>query len=174
MQILSKKTAVILVTALLMLSMTLSLFPKTSGQLTNPAGTVQTSYSYVKVGPNPIGVGQLATIVMFVAQPTATSESVRNWTVVITNPSGAKTTLGPFTSDATGGTDTTFTPNVTGNWTIQAFVGRQVLVNGVIWTASSSNVETLVVQSAPVTLGYYPITALPTSWWQTPINAENV
>ena len=174
MKILTKKTAVILLTMILMISMAASLSPKTLGQLTNPPGTVQTSYSYVKVGPNPIGVGQLATIIMFVAQPTLTSENVKGWTVVVTDPTGTQTTLGPFTSDATGGTDTTYTPTKVGNYTFQGFVAQQLLSNNVTWAASQTNVDTLVVQSAPVTLSNYPITPLPTSWWETPITAENV
>ncbi|MGD0450726.1 MAG: PQQ-binding-like beta-propeller repeat protein [Candidatus Bathyarchaeia archaeon] len=174
MKILTKKTAVILLATILMISMTTSLLPKTLGQLTNPAGTVQTSYPYVRVGPNPIGVGQTATIIMFVAQPTLTSEPVTGWTVVVTDPNGVKTTLGPFVSDATGGTDTLFTPSIVGNYTFQGFVARQVLSDGTIWAAGTSNVDTLVVQSAPVSLSNYPITPLPTSWWQTPVTAENV
>ncbi len=85
MKILTKKIAVILATTFLMISMITALSPAL-GQLNNPSGTVQTSYPYVRVGPNPIGVGQIATIIMFVAQPTLTSENVKNWTVVVTDP----------------------------------------------------------------------------------------
>ena len=115
-----------------------------------------------------------ATIIMFVAQPTLTSENVKNWTVIVTDPTGHSTTLGPFVSDATGGTDTLFTPTQAGNYTFQGFVGQQTLYNGVIWSAGTSNIDTLVVQSTPITQSSYPVTPLPTSWWQTPVTAENV
>jgi hypothetical protein len=175
MKILNNKTVVILATMLLILSMSISLFPSTLAQIiTNGKGTVQTSYPYIQVGPNPIGVGQTATIIMFVANPPVTSEDVKNWTLTVTTPSGVTSTLGPFVSDETGGTDTTYVPETIGNYTFQGFVAQQVLVDGVTWTAGQSSKVTLVVQSAPVTLGYYPVTALPTSWWQTPVTAENV
>ncbi len=151
-----------------------ALFPNLNGQLTNPPGTVQTSYPFVRAGPNPIGVGQTVTIIMFVGQPTLTSENVQDWTLVITKPDGTNQTLGPFTSDTTGGTFTTYVPETTGNYTIQGFVAQQTLSNGVIWSAGISPPDTLVVQSEPVTLSNYPITPLPTEWWQTPVTAENV
>ena len=50
----TKQIAVILATIVLMISMSTSL---AHAQLANPAGTIQTSYPYVKVGPNPIGDG---------------------------------------------------------------------------------------------------------------------
>ena len=37
---------------------------------------------------------------------------------------------------------------------------------------STSNVATLIVQQAPV--GGIPTTPLPNSWWQTPVNSNNV
>jgi outer membrane protein assembly factor BamB len=173
------KAAAIAITMLLTLSLAASaLLPRALGQLPHPDGTVQTSYAYLKVGPNPIGVGQEATIIMFVAQPTLTSEFVQNWTVVITDPNGHKETKANLVSDATGGTFTTFTPTVTGNYTIQGFIAEQELhgFGGAtyIFAASSTPVETLVVQEEAVTLSGYPITPLPTQWWQTPVSAENV
>ena len=171
MKTLTKKTFVVLVAVFLMISMMTAI---SHAQLSNPAGTIQTSYPFVRVGPNPIGVGQQATIIMFVGQPTLTSEDVKGWTVKVTDPNGVVTTLGPFVSDTTGGTDTLFTPSVVGNYTFQGFVAQQTLSNGVIFSAGTTNVDTLVVQSTPITQSSYPITPLPTSWWQTPITAENV
>jgi outer membrane protein assembly factor BamB len=173
------KTAAIAIAMLLLLSLAASaLLSGTLGQLPHPDGTVQDSYSYLKVGPNPIGQGQEVTIIMFVAQPTLTSEFVTGWTVKVTTPSGHESTLGPFTSDATGGTFTTYTPTETGNYTFQGFIAEQEL-NGpggatYIFAASETPVETLMVQEEPVTLSGYPITPLPTQWWQTPVTAENV
>ena len=39
---------------------------------------------------------------------------------------------------------------------------------------STSPTITLIVQQEPVTRSSYPITPLPTSWWETPVNAENI
>jgi len=102
MKMLKGKTAAILVSTLLMLSMMTVLLPRTSGQIVQKAGTPQVSYPYVIVGPNPVGVGQTATVIMFVANPpvtagfVGTSQNVQNWTVVVTTPTGAQTTLRPY------------------------------------------------------------------------------
>ena len=39
---------------------------------------------------------------------------------------------------------------------------------------SQSNVFTLVVQQEPITQTSYPITPLPTKYWETPVSAQNV
>ncbi|MCW4048088.1 MAG: hypothetical protein NWE99_11110, partial [Candidatus Bathyarchaeota archaeon] len=139
-----------------------------------PAGSTVPSYAFLNIAPNPAGVGQTVTLNMFLASPLLTSEPAVNFTIVETTPSGTTTTLGPFTSDTTGGTYTTIIPDRVGNYTFQFFYGGQTLYNGIITAPSHTDVQTLVVQEEPIPLSYYPITPLPTSWWQTPVTAENV
>jgi hypothetical protein len=153
----------------------LTLSPETLGvPVQPPAGSTVPSYAQLNVAPNPAGVGQTVTVNMYLLVPLLTSESAVNMTVVQKDPDGVTKTLGPFTSDATGGTYTTMVPDKTGEWTFQFFYGGQTMVNDVIELPSQSDVVTLVVQEEPIPRSAYPITPLPTEWWQTPITAENV
>ncbi|HMK95186.1 MAG TPA: hypothetical protein VK536_07275 [Candidatus Limnocylindrales bacterium] len=133
------------------------------------------TYSYVNVAPNPCGVGQTVTINFWLSVPLVDIEDAVNITVVVTGPSGT-TTLGPFRSDLTGGSFTTYTPTAVGNYTFQMIYGGQRMTVfpyiGDLNAPSVSAVQTLIVQSTPAT--GFPTTPLPTSWWQTPVNAENV
>ena len=101
----------------------------------------------------------------------------------VAKPDGTTETLGPFTSDDTGGTSTRYTPTQTGTYTFQMTYGGQTLVGtptgnsnpayiGDYSQPATSNIATLTVQQEPV--GGLPFTPLPTSYWQTPINALNV
>jgi len=105
----------------LMLTMTIAMvaFPTVQAQ-TLP------SFLLINVAPNPIGVGQAAEVNAFLSKPPITAslggtgDMYTGITVEVTKPDGTKQTLGPFTSDATGGTYTTFTPNAVGNYTFKA------------------------------------------------------
>ena len=50
-------------------------------------------------------------------------------TVVVTHPDGTKETLGPFSSDATGGSHTTYTPSVIGNYSFQFVFGGDTITD---------------------------------------------
>jgi hypothetical protein len=172
------KIVTILIAAFLMISMMASLvLVPVKGQfaeITPPAGSTVQSYAFLNIAPNPAGVGQTVTLDMFLASPLLTSEGATNMTIVETTPSGTTITLGPFTSDATGGTYTTIVPQTTGKYTFQFFYGGQKMLDGLYEGPSQTTVQTLVVQQTPIPLSSYPITALPTSWWQSPVTAENV
>ncbi len=69
-----------------------------------------TTYLHVWVSPNPVGVGQTAYISLFFTKPLPPSYGVawgggvyHNLTLVITDPDGNRQTLGPYTTDTTGG-----------------------------------------------------------------------
>ncbi len=104
----------------LMLTMTLAIvaFPAVQAQ-TIP------SFLLLNVAPDPIGVGQNVEVNAFLSKPPITAslggtgDMYTGITVEVTKPDGTKQTLGPFTSDATGGTYTTFTPNVVGNYSFK-------------------------------------------------------
>ena len=120
------------------------------------------------------------TINFFLATPLETAgEFAVNMTVIETKPDGTSLTLGPFTSDATGGTFATIVPDKIGNYTFQFKYGGQTLqgsgpYNGLINNPSESKIVTLVVQQEPTSRSSYPITPLPNNWWETPVSAENV
>jgi hypothetical protein len=185
----SKKVIAILIAAFLSISMISSmvLMPNTFAH--TPGWNIPT-YSFIVVSPNPIGVGQTVNVNFWVnlPPPTASAQYGDRWnnmTVVVTYPDGTKQTLGPFTSDATGGTFTTFTPNTVGNYTFQMFFGGQTLTGsnpapgsfptnpniGDYYQPSSSNVYSLTVQEEQI--GYAQAASLPTSYWERPIYGEN-
>jgi outer membrane protein assembly factor BamB len=104
-------------------------------------------------------------------------------TVTVTRPDGKTETLGPFRTDATGGTGTVYVPTMAGNYTLQTHFPQQVIPpgggasffyapipDGTIMLASDSDKLTLVVTEEPVT--YYPGHVLPTEYWTRPIDAQ--
>jgi PQQ-like domain len=147
------------------------------------------TYSFISVSPNPIGVGQQVAVNFFVniPPPTASAQYGDRWgnmTVKVTKPDGTTQTLGPFTSDATGGTYTTFTPTTTGIYNFQMFFGGQVLAGanlppgtppsdwvGDYFMPSQSGVYPLTVQEEQITAP--PAVPLPTQYWTRPIYGEN-
>ena len=74
-------------------SLNSTLFQDAKAQTSN---TIET-FAFINVSPNPCGVGQQVTVNFWLAVPIADSELAKNMTVVVTNPAGTNTTLGPFT-----------------------------------------------------------------------------
>jgi hypothetical protein len=172
MNIAKNKALAIAIATFFVLSMTAStvLIQNASALMNFP------TLSYINVAPNPVGIGQSVTVNFWLAVPVESIQDAINMTVVVTPPSGTSTTLGPFTSDLTGGTNTHYTPTTVGNYSFEFFYGGQYLTApgyvGDYEEPSHSIVATLVVQSTPVS--GVPSTPLPTTWWQTPVNSENV
>ena len=127
---------------------------------------------------------------MWLGQPPPTANGPygdrwQNITLKVTFPDGTTKTLGPFTSDDTGGTYTPFTPSHSRHlhfpdnlWRTDISrqqpccgtnqpIHRRLLCNQV-----TSSPATLTVQQEPV--GGVSVAPLPTNYWQTPINAMNV
>ena len=145
------------------------------------------TYAYCSVAPNPAGLGQLVTIGMWIQipPPTASGTNGDRWhgfKVTITDPEGTKTTLGPFTSDATGGTWTSFTPNKLGNYTFVVEYPGEVLkgenrasqTNPYIndtFKGSVSPPAYLTVRDEAIP--QLPMATLPNSYWTRPIQAYN-
>jgi hypothetical protein len=172
------KIATIVLSMLMIISIGFSITqPNASAHI--PAYQIPT-LSFINVAPDPIGIGQQVTVDFWLAVPTQTSERATGMTVIETDPTGHQTTLGPFTSDITGGTTTIVTPDQVGTYTFQMFYAGQNLTVGAPATSyagdvllpSQSLVVNLTVQTNPIT--GIPFTPLPTSWWQTPISGENV
>jgi outer membrane protein assembly factor BamB len=184
------KTIAITIALFLTFSMATSMILVPTANAHTPAWNIPT-YSYCSVSPNPIGVGQSARVNFWVDMPppTASSQYGDRWmgmTVKVTLPDGTTTTLGPFTSDDTGGTHTTYTPTVVGNYTFQmSFPGQTLAGNnlqpgttaayypniGDYYKPSISNVFTITVQQEPISSP--PAVPLPTNYWTRPIYGEN-
>ena len=175
------KNALILLSMFLMLSMAASTaLSPTLAQVIPAPGTVIPTYAHMNVFPNPVGVGQQITLGIFLATPMETSLIAHNFTVQVVPPTGANVTLGPYTSDTTGGTVAYYTPDQVGNYTFQFFYGGEKLGNATSGYASLVNAPsisapvTITVQQEPVSQQIsFPFTPLPTQWWQTPVSAEN-
>ena len=95
-------------------------------------------YLKVYAEPNPVGVGQVVYISLFFTKPIPIVGSsgggslYTGLTVNLVKPDGTNTTLGPYTSDTTGGVGgIEFTPEATGNYTVQAFYKGQS-ISGVV------------------------------------------
>jgi hypothetical protein len=176
----------ILFLAILSISTTsMTLLPTANAH--TPAWSLKT-YMFVSVAPEPIGVGQQVYVNFWLNLPPPTAnvqygDRWTNMTVVVTRPDGTKETLGPFTSDDTGGTSTRYTPTQTGNYTFQSFFGGQILAGtnlspgttnafiGDYYEPSESIKFTLTVQEEPIS--YAPIIPLPTEYWTRPIYGQN-
>jgi hypothetical protein len=150
-----------------------------------------TTYAYVNVAPNPAGVGQTVNIGMWINNPPPDASRTygdrwQNFKVTVTKPDGTTETLGPFTSDDTGGTHTDFTPTTAGNYSFFfSFPGQTLAGNNLDPTSAgaaaypnigdyyepSNATTTLTVQQTIVPP--VPQNPLPTTYWTRPIESVN-
>jgi len=147
------------------------------------------TWVYAVITPNPVGVGQRFTMVLFNPQvPLGASEGndVRyQYHVIVTKPDGSTVRLpssGTFVSDSTGTTFCDYTPDVTGNYSVMVvfedlywrWSDSSTLRNYYGVTLLSSNrTYTVTVQEDPVyptAVTHYP---LPTEYWSRPIEGQN-
>ncbi len=149
--------------------------------------------AFVNVAPDIVGVGQSVNVGFWLNEPppTASGPYGDRWngmTIKVIHPDKTTETLGPFSSDDTGGTHVSYTPSAVGTYTFQLSYPGQNLTGtnppaagyaaiikayiGSYYLPATSAIETLTVQQEPVS--YIPFTPLPTNYWQTPVNAMNV
>src|SRR3972149_3055372 len=95
----------------------------------DPVQTVPT-FAYIAIAPDPVGVNQAVLLVMWVSPnpPTAAGLGGDRWrdmTVKVTDPNGGIENLGPFTSDPTGSTFASYTPDTVGTYKFEfSFPGQ--------------------------------------------------
>lgn len=196
MQITRNKTAAIAIVILLTLSMSASMTLMPIANAHTPPKTYQT-YSYIALSPNPAGVGQNVLVVFWTSPnpPTATGlagDRWRNMKITVTKPDGTTEILGPFYSDPTGSTYTTYAPNQLGEYKFFFEYPGQVLsltgptgltanmpdlvIRGTDQFANdtflgSNATAYLTVQEEPA--AKIPDSPLPISYWTRPIEGEN-
>ncbi len=196
MQNLKNKSLTILVAAILVISIgaSVALIPNASAH--TPPQQI-TLFPNINVGPDPAGLGQSVTIAFWLNEPPLTASGPYGdrfgpFTINVIKPDGTNDTLGPFISDDTGGTSAHYTPATIGTYKFQMVFPGMTMTGyannpiGAVPTSSLTNtaylndtilpaispVATLTVQQNPVP--QIPAAPLPTSYWQTPINAMNV
>jgi outer membrane protein assembly factor BamB len=144
------------------------------------------SFLNVSLAPNPVGIGQTVYVSLFMDKPIPPpgpypppgvmiggASLYTGLTIQIVPPSGTNVTLGPYTTDMTGGVGgITFTPTATGNYTFQGFYAGQAIVNSNYYIDPTCSAPvTLTVQQAAIPP--IPTVPLPTSYWTRPIYASN-
>lgn len=180
----AKITATFVLILMLTIPVSLAALPLTSA---DDAIEVPT-FLELNVAPNPIGIEQTATINVFMSKPPLTAglggsgTMYQDITIEVTKPDGKTETLGPYTSDSTGGTWDTFVPAQTGNYTFKAFYPEQHVEESstdlfgntnfynLTYLESESQTVTLTVQTEPISGTFTP---LPTEYWTRPIYATN-
>jgi outer membrane protein assembly factor BamB len=148
--------------------------PATNAQEPIKAAT----FAYINAIPNLVGVGEYTLIHYGVTIPTAWPQT--GWTgitVEIVGPDNQTQTLGPLTTDLTGGGGVTFAPSMVGTYLIRTHFPEQVATqdtagfpNGTIIGAAVSSWFELTVQQEP--RQNYPGTPLPEEYWSRPIDGQ--
>jgi hypothetical protein len=142
------------------------------------------TYAMMAVSPNPVGVGQEVTVIMWINPVNPTTSGVsggrwENYEVEVTKPDESTETLGPFTADPAAFAWCLYTPEQQGTYTLKfIFPGQHVTGMGAIipipidkYYEASSFTTTLTVQKEPITAS--PQTPLPDYYWTRPIDAQN-
>ena len=147
---------------------------------TATAQNTQTTYPFLGVVPNPVGVNQVVLFHVGIFQQLSSAQM--GWTdmsITIERPDGQTDTITGIKTDSTGGTGKTYTPTMTGSYICKAHFPEQVIeagktapgiAMGTIMLASESAEVELVVQADPIP--YYPDSPLPQEYWTRPIDAQ--
>jgi outer membrane protein assembly factor BamB len=145
---------------------------------TATAASFKETYPFIQPMDNPIGVGQQVLLYFGITDPVAwPMTGYTGLTVTVTKPDGKVETLGPFSTDTTGGTGANYVPTMTGTYYFEVHFPEQVLTTlsqtvpaGTVMRASDSAKVPLNVTQQPIP--YYPSMPLPTEYWSRPINDQ--
>jgi len=177
-----------------MIAMVTSLIAVPLANAHDPPWTIST-YAYIVVSPNPVGVGQTAYVNFWLDKVPPTSIGSwgmmwHNFKVNVTDPDGQTKDLGTFDSDSPGGAWTKFVPDKVGTYTFHfSFPGQVVQLENpypydlpyLTWITyeyindtftGSSATTTLTVQEEQIESAYPP-NPLPTDYWTRPISSMN-
>ncbi len=142
------------------------------------------TYPLIDVLPNPTGVGQ-SVLVRFgiLQQAGAVLQGWTGVTVTVVKPDNTTETLGPFTTDSTGSSITSYTPTQVGTYkfttnfpeqtvptTFFSYEANVLILEGTVLQASTSDAFSLTVTSEPRAIR--PGEPLPTEYWTRPIDSQ--
>jgi hypothetical protein len=172
------KTIVAVIVMITMMALPIMALPSNA-----QTALTQKSYAIIDAIPNPIGVGEQTLLKYGVLQPLGSADE--GWTgitITVLKPDGTTVTLGPFTTDSTGSSFTTFTPDQVGTYKLttnfpdnivpSTFFDLQrggLILEGTKELAATATID-LVVQQTP--LPNYPDQPLPTQYWSRPIDPQ--
>lgn len=186
-----KSKTTIAIALFLMFAMAFSFIALPAANAHDPPWNIPT-FAYINAAPNPIGIGQTASIVMWLDKipdgaTMGNDRKFHDYKLTITAPDNTiETKTFAVVSDPTSSQFTQFTPNQIGTYTIKfEFPGQTYTWTDPIPTwfgllpsdyindtyLASSATTTLTVQEEPIaTIPQYP---LPTEYWSRPIEGQN-
>ena len=175
----NSKTAIAI--AILVFAMAFSLFALPTNAQTPKLRT----YPFVDAISNPSGVGEEVLIRVGILQQTPNvAYGYTGLTVTVVKPDGTSQTLGPVTTDSTGGSYVMYTPSTAGTykltghfpeqiWTFGNFMSFEsgaMILNNTVMEASNSETIDLVIHQEPTQ--FYPGHPLPAEYWTRPIDPQ--
>ena len=170
----TKITAMILVLVFAISAIAVAVPPATAQE-------TQTTYPFLGVVPNPVGVNQWILLhVGIFQQLSSVKMGWQDLYITIEKPDGTTDTISGINTDSTGGTGRTYMPTETGTYYLTAHFPEQVITEGVneapgiaigtvMLASESATVELQVTSEATQ---YYPGHSLPTEYWTRPIDAQ--
>jgi len=171
----------IIITTILLLTIAIPLFNAPTANAHSPAWDIP-SFAYLVATPNPVGLGDRVSIVMWVDTPlpsTAVGNDIRriDYTMTITKPDGkTESKHWDIISDTTGIQNYFYTPDQVGNYTVKFDYGGQTYTwsgtyqNDVFRSVSKQISFTVQQEALPQPILSYP---LPTEYWTRPIEGQN-
>jgi hypothetical protein len=187
MKITKNKTAAILIAIFLTASVVASTMLIPNANAHTPAWNIPT-FAFINAVPDPVGVGQKVSIIMWLTDTFDTSSAVtndyrfHNYNLKITKPDGTtETHIFDVVIDTTSSQFYPYTPDQVGNYTFtftfpgQAFntysyPATSALVNDTYLPSSASTTLTVQQEQLPAPITSYP---LPSNYWSRPIYGEN-
>jgi len=187
LQISKNKTKSIAIAILLIVSMGASSLLIPAANAHTPSWDIPT-FAYINVAPNPVGVGQQVSVLMWLDKTFDPSIALtndyrfHNYNLTITKPDGStETKIFDVVKDTTSSQFYAYTPASVGNYTFTFdFPGQDFntyshpttsqFVNDTYLPSRAST--TIVVQQEPIPSAIYSY-PLPTEYWTRPIYGEN-
>ena len=188
MQTTKNKTMAIMISTLLIISMSASIMLIPNANAHTPVWQF-TTHALITALPNTVGVGQTATIYMFLGNAPIPSSALtntyrfHNYKLTITAPDGSTTTQTWDTvQDTTNNQAYTFAPDQVGTYNFTFNYGGQTLtasdqpagslyVNDTYLPSSAST--TLTVQQETIPNSPVKVAPFPTEYWTRPIYGQN-
>ena len=182
MKIQTKKSTITLIALVLTLTMAITLVALPLATAHDPPWKI-ISYAYIVAAPNPVGVSQKVSIVMWVDTPlpsAVVTNDIRrhDYKLTITAPDDSKEVMEwDVVEDTTSIQYTSYTPAQVGTYTLLFEYPEQTYTwsgdyQNDVFTAASATTHFLVQEEAlPEARTSYP---LPTEYWTRPIEGQNV